>query len=132
MVSNLDYEGIKFPVSRKDYSRIEQKSNICINVFSYENNLLCPVYISDQKFEDHGLLLISDKNKSHYVSIKGFNRFMCNKTKCRTKKHFWKYCFQCFRSKKALQKHKENCLKINGKPSVKLKSGSIKCKNHFK
>ena len=40
MVSNLDYEGIKFPVSRKDYSRIEQKSNICINVFSYENNLL--------------------------------------------------------------------------------------------
>ena len=28
--------------------------------------------------------------------------------------------------------HKENCLIINGKQSVKLKSGSISFKNHFK
>ena len=27
------------------------------------------------------LLMITDENKSHYVYIKGFNRFMCNKTK---------------------------------------------------
>ena len=27
------------------------------------------------------LLLISDENKSHYVYIKDFNRFMCKKTK---------------------------------------------------
>ena len=25
MVNDLDYEGIKFPVSKKDYSKIEQK-----------------------------------------------------------------------------------------------------------
>ena len=29
-------------------------------------------------------------------------------------------------------KHKENCLIINGKQSVKLKSGSISFKNYFK
>ena len=35
-------------------------------------------------------------------------------------------------SEKVLQEHKEICLVINGKQSVKLKSGSIKFKNYFK
>ena len=39
---------------------------------------------------------------------------------------------QCFSSDKILTEHKESCLKINGKQSVKLKSGSIKFKNNFK
>ena len=86
MVNNLDYEGIEFPVSRKDYSKIEQKNNICINVFCYKNNSVYPVYILDQKFKDcMDLLLITDENKSHYVYINNFNRFLCNKTKCGTK-----------------------------------------------
>ena len=52
-----------------------------------------PVYVSDQKFENcMDLLLISDENKSHYVYIKDFNRFMCNKTKIKNKKFFCKCC----------------------------------------
>ena len=51
---------------------------------------------------------------------------MCNKTKCKTEKHFCKYCWQCFRNKKVLQEIKEKCLKINRKQSIKLKSGTIK------
>ena len=46
MVNDLDYEGIKFPVSKKDYCKIEKKNNICINVFCYENDLTYPVYVS--------------------------------------------------------------------------------------
>ena len=41
-------------------------------------------------------------------------------------------CLQCFSSKKVFIEHKENCLIINGKQSVKLKSGSISFKNYFK
>ena len=82
MVKDLDYEGIKFPVSKKDYCRIENNICICINVFCYENNPTYPVYVSDQKFENcMDILLISNKNKSHYVYIKDFNRFINNKTK---------------------------------------------------
>ena len=93
MVNDLDYEGIEFTVSKRYYCKIKQKNNICINVFCYENNLVYAVYVSDQKFEDHlELLLITDENKSHYVYIKDLNRFMCNKTKCGTKKHFCGYC----------------------------------------
>ena len=44
MVNDLDYVDINFPVSKKDYSKIEKKNNICINVFCYENDLIDPVY----------------------------------------------------------------------------------------
>ena len=52
MVNDLDYVGIKFPISKKDYSKIEKKNNICINEFCYENDLTCPVYVSNEKFKD--------------------------------------------------------------------------------
>ena len=133
MVNDLHYEGIKFPVSKKDYCKIEQKNNIYINVFCYENDLTYSVYVSDQKFKNCiDLLLISDKHKSHYVYIKDFNRFICNKTNINNKKHFCKCCLQCFSSERVLMEHKETCLKINGEQSVKLKIGSIEFKNHFK
>ena len=133
MVNDFDYEGIKFPVSKKDYSKIEQKNNICINVFCCENDLTDSVYVSNVKFENFmDLLLITDENKSHYVYIKDFNRFMCNKTKNNNKKDFCKYCLQCFSSEKAFIKHKGNCLKINGNQTVKLRSGLSKFKSYFK
>ena len=102
-------------------------------MFCYENGLTYPVYISDQKFRDcMDLFSISDKNKSHYVYINDFNRFMCNKTKNKNNKYFFKCCLHCFSSENVLIEHKENCLIINGKQSVKLKSGSISFKNYFK
>ena len=62
MISSLDYCGIKFPVSKKDYGRIEQKNNVCINVSAYEYGLTYPVHVSDEKFEDcMDLLLITDR-----------------------------------------------------------------------
>ena len=78
------------------------------------------------------LWLIADENKSNYVYIKDFNGFMCNKTKNKNKKYFCKCCLQCFSSGKVLQEHKENCLIINGRQSVKLKHGLISFRNLFK
>ena len=47
--NSLNYDGNEFPVREKDFSKIEKKNNICINVFCYENKLVFPVYVSDQK-----------------------------------------------------------------------------------
>ena len=86
MVNDLDYEGIAFLVSGKDFGKTEKKINICINVFCYENNLVYPVHISDKKFENcMDILLITDENKSQYVYIKNFNRCVCNKRNNRNK-----------------------------------------------
>ena len=86
MVNDLDYEGIAFLVSGKDFGKIAKKINICINVFCYEHNLVYPVHISDKKFENcMDILLITDENKSQYVYIKNFNRCVCNKRNNRNK-----------------------------------------------
>ena len=82
IAEELNYDGIEFPVQEKDFNKIEVKNNICINVFGYENRLVFPIYVSDQKFEDSmDLLLLIDDDKSHYVCIKIFDRFMFHKTK---------------------------------------------------
>ena len=66
LVNDLDYDRIQFPVREKDFSKIETKNNICINVFCYENKLIFPIYISDQNFENSmDLFLVTDGNKSH-------------------------------------------------------------------
>ena len=125
IVSDLDYDGIEFPVQEKDFSKIEVKNNICI-VFGYENGLVFPIYISDQKFEDSiDLLLLIDDDKSHYVYIKDFDRFMFHKTKNKNKKYFCKSCLQCCSSINVLTKHKKDCLSINGLQSVRLEKGTI-------
>ena len=61
-------------LSLKGFNKIEQKNNICINVFCYESNLTYLVYVSDQKFKNcMDLLMIADENNTHYVYIKDFN-----------------------------------------------------------
>ena len=69
-------------MQEKGFSKIEVKNNICIKVFGYENGLVFPIYVSNQIFEDSmDLLLLIDDDKSHYVYIKDFDRFMFHKTK---------------------------------------------------
>ena len=78
------------------------------------------------------LLLVTDGDKSHYVYFKDFERFMFHKTKNKNKKYFCKSCLQCFSSKNVLTEHKEDCLSINGKQSVKVEEGTIEFENYFK
>ena len=67
------------------------------------------------------LFLITDENKPHYAYIKK-NLYAIRQI----------IVLQCFSSQRVLIEHKEPCFKINGKQSVKLRSGSIKFKNYFK
>ena len=112
---NLNYEGVKFPVSKKDYCKIEKENNIYINVFSYENNLIYPVYV---------YRFIAD--------IKVSTDLCVIKQKIKIKNTFANVVYNVLVVKKVLIKHKKNCLIINGKQSVRLKRGSIRFKNYFK
>ena len=63
-------------------------------MFGYKNGLVFPICVSNQKFEDSmDLLLLIDDDKSHYVYIKDFNRFMFHKTKIKTKNGFARIAF---------------------------------------
>ena len=133
-VDKLNYNGITFPVSQKQYQKIEKQKSIKINVFGYEERQPYPIHISKETFEDQmSLLLIAEKEKKHYILIRDFNRFMYNQSKHKKRKHFCMCCLQCFKSESILAKHVDNCLIINGKQSINMpkKSENILKFNNF-
>ena len=130
----VNYDGIEFPVTIKDYNKIEKMNSININVFCYEEHQFFPIYISKEKFKDHmELLLITEGRKKHYVLIKDFNKLLYNQTKHESRKHFCMYCLQCFSSERVLNKHLENCIQLNGTQAVKMptKDNSILKFNNY-
>ena len=110
LISKLNYEVINFPVPKKDFYKIEVQNKICINVF-FENKVVYPVHLSNQKFNDSkGLLFISDKFKSHYVYIKDFDRFMLNKIKYKGKKYICKNCLHFWKKEITTKSLTQPCL----------------------
>ena len=93
-MSDLNYDEVEFPVQEKDFSKIEEKNNICINVFGYEHRLLSQIYISDHKFEiSRDLLIVMNESKSYYAYIKDFDRFVSQNKKMKTKYTFAKIVY---------------------------------------
>ena len=73
-IQDLDYTGIEFPVTTKQYNKIEKQNEIIINVFGYENKQPYPIYVSKEKYDiQMNLLLITENDNKHYVLIKDFN-----------------------------------------------------------
>ena len=133
-INKLNYTGIEFPVTIKEYNKIEKQNEININVFGYEEKQPYPIYISKEQFEDHiELLLITKDENKHYVLIKDFNKFMFNQTKHKNKKHFCMFCLQCFSSERILNEHKNNCIQVNGTQAIKMptKDNNILKFNNF-
>ena len=48
-----------------------------------------------------------NENKSNYVYINNFDRFMFHKTRTKNKKYFCKSCLKCFSSRNVLTEHKK-------------------------
>ena len=92
IAETLDYRGINFPMKARDYEIVEERFNINVNVFGYENKVFL-LYVSKKSNEQViNVLLLSNEEKSHYVFIKDFNRFVYSKTKHKDRKHF---CMSC-------------------------------------
>ena len=103
-----------------------------VNVFDYENKVY-PLYISKKSYNlTLNLLLITEKDKFHYVFIKDFNRLMFSRIKHKAKKHYCMSCLQSFTTEKILSNHKIQCLLINGGQAVNYESGIMKFTNYNK
>ena len=125
-IKNLNYSGIEFPVTIKQYNKIEKQNNININVFGYDKNIIYPIYISKERNEDIlNLLLLTKIAGKHYILIKDFNKFMHNITRHSGRKNFCMYCLQHFSSERILNDHKENCITINGTQAIEMPSKNI-------
>ena len=98
-----------------------------------------PIRISKAKFPDHIELLwigtdVKKYEKSHYVLIKNFDRFMSSFTKYKARKYFCLSCLHCCSSERTLKIHREDCLLINGTQAIKMPEAGSKIyfKNHQK
>ena len=145
-IKKLDLSGITFPVTIKQIPKLEKQNKININVFRYDNikRKLYPYHLSKEKNEEVvNMLYIEEGDKNHYVYIKDFNKLMYNFTKHKERKHFCMHCLHCFRSNDTLEKHKKDCIAINGVQVTDLpqpyidKNGkkripSVYFKNHHK
>ena len=132
ITSALDYRGINFPMKARDYETVEERFNINVNVFGYQNKVF-PLFVSKKSNEQVlNVLLISNEEKSLYVFIKDFNRLMYSRTKHKDRKHFCMSCLKTFTTKEILNNHREKCLLINDTQAVKYETGVIKFKNYEK
>ena len=132
-IDKLNYEEIEFPVTTRQYNKIEKQNKININVFGYENSQPYPIYVSKEKYEDHmELLLITKDENKYYVLIKDFNKFMFNQTQHKNKKHFCMHCLQCFSSDRVLNEHKDNCIRTQSVKMPDKDNNTLKFNNFHK
>ena len=121
-----------FPIDINNYEKIEDRFQMQVNVFVYENKVY-PLFISKKSYnETLNLLLITEKDKLHYVFINDFNRLMFSRTKHKDKKHYYMSGLQNFTTEEILSNHKKQCLIINGCQTVNYESGIIKFINYNK
>ena len=105
--ANLNYSDTVFPLDINNYEKIEDRFQIQVNAFGYENKV-CSLYISKKSYDQTlNLLLITKKDKFHYVFIKDFNRLMFSRTKHKGKKHYCMSCLQSFTTEEILPNHKK-------------------------
>lgn len=107
--SELNMEGIEYPVAISKVDKFEKQNNISVNVYGYEEELF-PLRITKIKCETHvDLLYIVGKETNHYCLIKNFNRLNSGLTKHDGVKFYCHYCLHRYSSKLLLQEHEERC-----------------------
>ena len=133
-IKKLDYSGVTFPVSYKDYNKIEKQNQINVYVYGY-SSFIYPIYTSKEKYDnDLEVLYIEEGEKGHYVLIQNFNRLMYSFTKYKEKKFFCKRCLHCFSSNDLLEKHSPDCFALNGTQKIDMpaKGSKIYFKNYHR
>lgn len=112
----LDMKGISYPTTTDQIKLFEkQNPDNSVNVFTLEGDTVCgPIYLTKQKKKRHAnLLLIEEKNKTHYISIISLSRLVNTQMSGKRAKFFCDTCLSCFKSLDELQFHEEiGCTKV--------------------
>lgn len=108
----------RFPVMLNDLPKIEKANpdygwNILTTADKADKNVIAPLYLSTNKDVKQyiNLLLIEDKEKSHYVYVKNLSRLLSSQES--NKDHKRLYCMKCltgFTSVDMLEKHAHICV----------------------
>lgn len=111
----LSFKDIRFPIQRKDIAKFEQLNNISVNVYTIHKSKCVPNRLCKNKKDRHvNLLLIQDRDKTHYVWIKDLSRLISKQlTNDTHKKFFCDRCLSYFYTNEKLRQHELNCGSVN-------------------
>lgn len=135
--SELEYEGLDFPMNFKDIPRFEKMNELTINVYSIEKDYrtkdyhTVPIYLSREKSDKpaiHLLLLETNINSAenevyHFAWIKNLSRLVSSQISKHT--HVTWICDRClshFSTESLLQKHTVDCTIMNNYKVIMPKS----------
>ena len=110
----LNMEGIKYPVSFRDIDRFESLNpNISLSVLGYnQDERVYPLKVSNFTGCEHDiiLMLLKDGENSHYCLINNMSALIASQiNKHKGTRNICLNCFNSFKCKQSLDKHKEYC-----------------------
>ena len=108
---DFNWSGIEFPVSFKDIRKFEFRNQISINLLATEGK---EIYICRKGCNYErviNLMIISESNKKHYVTIKSLSRLLSSKnTNHKGKEYFCNNCLQGFKEESSRDEHIFYCM----------------------
>ena len=127
--NTLNMEGIRYPVSFRDIDRFEsQNPTISISVMGFnQDDRIYPLKISKYTGCEHDitLMLIKEGENSHYCLIKNMSALVASQIN--NHKGTRNICLNClngFKTKEALDKHKEYCYNNECVKTIMPKKGT--------
>lgn len=117
--NELNFDGIEWPCSYTQISKVEQQNNLTINVFGFdEEEGFYNIYINDKQTlkEDPksviNLLLIANEHTQHYCLITSLSGMLYKfRTKHTGKQHYCPRCMHAFPLEDTLLAHYQHCRK---------------------
>ena len=89
----LIFMELNFMCKRKILARLKKETTLALTCLVMKMDRYFPIFVSEEKFENSMyLLLVFNDDKSHYVYIKDFDRYMFHKTKNKNKNRLFKSC----------------------------------------
>ncbi|XP_018404590.1 PREDICTED: uncharacterized protein LOC108781172 [Cyphomyrmex costatus] len=111
----LNFADIEFLVTLKDVAKFERSNTVSVNVYGIEDGDILSLRLTDCKRDRHvNLLYVQDGDTGHFATIKHLFRFVGTQiNKKGHKKYFCERCLHYFSSNEKLERHSEDCQKLN-------------------
>ena len=103
-VNNLNWNNINFPPQEQDYKTLEiNNKSIALNILSvlYNNEKISQIYkpeFNKTRKKQVILLIITDSQKQHYLSVKNLNSLLKKKNACLKNTKYYVNYFHSLRS----------------------------------
>ena len=110
-VDSIDLCNVEFPIKITDIVKIEEKNNLSISVFEWneEDKCIDPLKHGTGIGTQIELLYIENGLNAHYLLIKDFNAFMRHRTKHHNSMFYCLKCMHGFTSEALLDDHATRC-----------------------